>query len=234
MSRTRRFFLALLCAVIPTWVAAADLTQVERRIAKEPSYETDSPKYFLIALGPDAKARVWIVIDGQVMYVDRNGNNDLTEAGERIQGDEGAFKIDKLFDPNTQRTHTELVVYIDRLIPTSAGTSYVSPFQMTGRVRGRYAFTGITKPADTARQAPMLHLDGPLRARPFGGGFRTVDRAAEKKFSVQLFGRGLGGAIYIEYDGIPAGIYPTAAFVFPTRSPGGQAIKQTVVLKQRC
>ena len=31
---------------------------------------------------PEAQTRVWIVQDGDTLYVDRNGNGDLTEPGE--------------------------------------------------------------------------------------------------------------------------------------------------------
>lgn len=63
--------------------AAVDLTTIERKIAKEPAYRS-KPKYCLLVLGPKAKTRVWLVQDGDTLYVDHNGNGDLTEAGERI------------------------------------------------------------------------------------------------------------------------------------------------------
>src|SRR5262249_48598669 len=39
----------------------------------------------LLVFGPEAKTRVWLVLDGETLYVDKNGNGDLTEAGERIE-----------------------------------------------------------------------------------------------------------------------------------------------------
>jgi hypothetical protein len=74
-------FLANIAAVT---AAAADLTKIDRTIAKEPVYQ-NQPKYCLLVFGPDAKTRVWLVIDGDVLYVDRNGNGDLTEQGERLE-----------------------------------------------------------------------------------------------------------------------------------------------------
>src|SRR5204862_2421022 len=44
-----------------------------------------SPQYALLVFGPEAKLRVWVVIDGDTVYVDRNGNGDLTEAGEKLR-----------------------------------------------------------------------------------------------------------------------------------------------------
>lgn len=64
---------------------AADLAKVTRTIAKEPPYLTKSPEYLLLVFGPDAADRVWMVRDGDTLYVDRNGNGDLTDPGEAIK-----------------------------------------------------------------------------------------------------------------------------------------------------
>src|ERR671925_259 len=66
-------------------LAAPDLTKIDRSIRKEPAYSA-KPKYCLLVFGPGAKTWVWLVLDGETLYVDRNGNGDLTEANERVQG----------------------------------------------------------------------------------------------------------------------------------------------------
>jgi hypothetical protein len=70
---------------------SADLTKIDRTIFKEPKY-TSQPHYALLVYGPEAKTRIWLVLDGQVLYLDRNGNGDLTEANERIELDVVASK----------------------------------------------------------------------------------------------------------------------------------------------
>jgi hypothetical protein len=75
---------ALAClALVTAPLSAADLAQVDRTIAKEPAYRSH-PKYCLLVFGPEAKARAWLVLDGDTLYVDRNGNGDLTEESERV------------------------------------------------------------------------------------------------------------------------------------------------------
>jgi hypothetical protein len=64
--------------------AAADLSKIDRGVAREPAYQTKTPKYALLVFGPEARHRVWLVLDGDALYVDRNGNGDLTEKGERF------------------------------------------------------------------------------------------------------------------------------------------------------
>jgi hypothetical protein len=68
---------------------ADDLTKLDRAIAKEPAYATKSPRYALLVVGPAAKDRVWLVKDGDTLHVDRNGNGDLTEPGEKIAARKG-------------------------------------------------------------------------------------------------------------------------------------------------
>ncbi len=52
--------------------------------AKEPKYQNE-PRYALLAFGPKREQRVWLVLDGGALYVDRNANGDLTEPGERLE-----------------------------------------------------------------------------------------------------------------------------------------------------
>jgi hypothetical protein len=74
--------LGCLAAGQPVKAPPIDLTKVERAIRKEPPYKTKSPRYCLLVFGPKADYRVWLVLDGDTLFVDRNGNGDLTEAGK--------------------------------------------------------------------------------------------------------------------------------------------------------
>jgi hypothetical protein len=69
--------------LLPGPTLAADLSKVERTIKKEPAYKT-KPLYCLLVFGPEARTRAWLVLDGDSLYIDRNGNGDLTEPGEHI------------------------------------------------------------------------------------------------------------------------------------------------------
>jgi hypothetical protein len=74
-------------AAILFWAGTAgavDLSKIDRTIKKEPAYQSQ-PKYCLLVVGPEAKHRVWLVLDGDTLYVDKNGNGDLTERAKRIK-----------------------------------------------------------------------------------------------------------------------------------------------------
>jgi hypothetical protein len=83
MIRTRMALAILAALWAAGGLAAADLHKIERTIAKEPAYK-NKPKYCLLVFGEQARTRVWLVQDGDVLYVDRNANGDLTEKDERV------------------------------------------------------------------------------------------------------------------------------------------------------
>ena len=85
-----RLLLALVMALCCGRVLADDekpsksvLDQIDRTLVKEPAYQS-KPRYSLLALGPQAKVRVWMVEDGKRLYVDANANGDLTDDGPPI------------------------------------------------------------------------------------------------------------------------------------------------------
>jgi hypothetical protein len=98
-------------------ILAADLSAINRSIAKLPQLTSPAPEYCLLVFGPEAAKRVWLVHDGDVLYVDRNGNGALTEDGERVAAEpkvsEAAedvyfFQVGEI--PDVPRSHKDLQV----------------------------------------------------------------------------------------------------------------------------
>jgi hypothetical protein len=103
----------------------ADLTKIERRIAKEPKYVA-APRYALFVLDEAAEYRVWTVFDKStpdapfydVLYFDRNGDGDLTDPAERFVGKRDAalapaglemlFRVGDVAVPGTKLVHKGL------------------------------------------------------------------------------------------------------------------------------
>jgi hypothetical protein len=116
MIRLAVFALLLASALSP----AADLTAIDRTIPREPAYAGKSPRYALLVLGPGARDRVWLVKDGDTLYVDRNGNGDLTEPGEKVAARKGSsdekgytFEVGEITPGGTK--HTNVMVFVDPL-----------------------------------------------------------------------------------------------------------------------
>jgi hypothetical protein len=76
-----------------------DLAHIDRTIGKESQYQS-SPKYALAVFGPEAAFKVWLVLDGEVLYVDKNGDGDLTDPSERfcLEKDEHGRFVFKVSD----------------------------------------------------------------------------------------------------------------------------------------
>jgi hypothetical protein len=142
---------------------AADLTKIDRTLTKEPAYQ-GTPKYCLLVFGPEAKTRVWLVLDGEVLYVDRNGNGNLTEKGKQA-------RLMELDGQVTERArgikHTAL-----RVIPQKDGGMVVS-LMAEGKYRQRS--TSVTF-ARRPQEAPVLHFNGPVSVR-FSWAVQEVERA---------------------------------------------------------
>jgi len=64
---------------------AGDLSTIERKIKTTPKFTAAQQFYALVVLGPEWNKRVWFVVDGDDVYIDRNGNGDLTDADERLR-----------------------------------------------------------------------------------------------------------------------------------------------------
>ena len=183
--RTAFFGLALLAAP----ATAADLTKIDRTLKAEPGYRS-APKYGLIIFGPKAETRVWLVLDlgepwendpeKNVLYVDRNGDGDLTDPGERVActlrkhemfasfspkpavSYSPEFDVGDIQDRDGKTRHTNLTVRV---------SSYIQryrPVSLSVKVNGRndhFAGGPLLEFADRPQDAPVVHFGGPLTLR---------------------------------------------------------------------
>jgi hypothetical protein len=118
-----RWLTALASAVLLVApVLAADLAHSDRRLVREPAYRS-KPRYCLLVFGPEAKTRVWLVQDGDTLYVDHNGNGDLTEPGDKVrarkgdedQAREGVFYFEAGDVPDGKLRHKGLTLSVSKL-----------------------------------------------------------------------------------------------------------------------
>src|SRR5262249_25251029 len=101
-------------ALLSASAVAADLAKIDRSIVKEPTYQSKYPKYCPLVIGPEANTRAWLVLDGDSLYLDRNGNGDFTEPGEQL----------KVAGINKELNSMFLVEgrsFVDRVQPEKAG-----------------------------------------------------------------------------------------------------------------
>ncbi len=263
MSGFRLFaaFFGLSCVAAP--LAAAELATIDRSIAKEPAYQS-KPNYCLLAFGADAASRVWLVEDTGVLYVDRNGNGDLTEAGERVEAQEkkesgSEFDAGDLFAGD--RVHKHLRVSVANPAARAAGDpmakqhdpknsgaprySFLLEVDMPGRtglgIDGRveqvagHDTNGFLEFAADPKHAPIVNFDGPWQVTLFDSQRLIAGRSTAMYLAVGTPGIGLGSTAYVAYENvIPEGIHPRVEIIFPPQHRGEPAIKEQYGLKCRC
>jgi hypothetical protein len=149
----------LTLALAGSAVEAADLTKIERTIAKEPAYQSKEVSYCLLVFGPEAKTRIWLVQDGETLFVDRNGNGDLTEDGERVllkQKDKTyrSFEVGDIHDGSL--THKGLSV--TQMLVTEESVGNAKEF---ARIKGQsgepwnwWVGISVERPGDDPRPLP--------------------------------------------------------------------------------
>jgi hypothetical protein len=232
-----RFLSALATLAVSTaTLVAADSTKIDRHIAKEPVYQSKSPKYCLLVFGAEAKTRVWLVLDGDTLYLDRNANGDLTEENERIKRNGREFEAGEITEIAGKAKYAHLrLKQLDLPEKELQGLCMISL-----EVRDKLRQYGLVRFADRPEVAPVLHFDGLL----------TISLTDPDK---QVLGRGdtgsqinawigtpspatqKGATVYLDHSqGVPSDIHPIATIEFPNQDPKGRPITLTVVLNQRC
>jgi hypothetical protein len=167
-------FLWLLSLASPLW--AADLSKIERVVRKEPVYKSKEPLHCLLVFGPAAKTRIWVVLDGTDLFVDTNGDGDLSAPNKRFPDDGRSFKPFEISDAAGPDRYLVRRIDIDRSLP-----EFGVVFDIQVDINGKYR-QGSTPvrcvPAEHKDQphgmpllatepgrAPICHFHGPLTLR---------------------------------------------------------------------
>ena len=220
----------LLAIALTTWagpISAADLTQIDRTIAKEPAYQ-GKPKYCLLVFGPEAKFRVWVVRDGNVTYVDRSGNGDLTEARNKIERTKG-FVVKEITDPNDRTTYKNLSI-VERgngfSVSVDCGNKSFQSFSLEGGKRPQFA--------DRSADAPILAINGPLTVGVLEFNQRQDIAGYSIYVTVHIGTQGLGDGTFLSLNrkAIPAKTFPTAQIEVPDPDPTKPALVSRLVLDE--
>jgi len=216
-------------ACLALWALSASgggADKVDRRIAKEPAYRTKTPKYCLLVFGPEARTRVWLVLDGDTLYADLNGNGDLTEEGERFAASPaGYFKVESVTEKDGKTKH--------KLWLAPEGPPQ---YQVGMEINGKFDQFSRVAFADRPQDAPVCHFNGPLRV------FLRPPEAPLYAGQESLIRIGIGtmpcdkqaGGVSVDCRTVPKDAHPVAELTFPGRQPMAKPITVRVLLSQRC
>lgn len=248
-------------AVLAEPAALVDLSQVDRSLRKEPVYESKRPQYCLLVFGPRAEPRVWIVLDGDVLYLDRNGNGDLTEPGERLLPDQNLHHpedrpeieiLQSLILRHPLGTGEErgrsilscrpdvIWFHVEQLLPREEflddprwAYAWKRPFRVALASVSEWEQGARVAFADRAEDAPVLPFLGPQQVTWTGRDREELREGEKAGMLVHLATPGIKGTVKT-YQGIPKNSYPVVDIEFPARRPGGTPIRRHAELTTPC
>ncbi|MEX2119165.1 MAG: hypothetical protein WD847_06115 [Pirellulales bacterium] len=225
---------------------SSPLSNVPRRIQKEPRYQAEKPLYGLYVFGPEAATRVWAVLDKSsassdvydVLHFDRNANGDLTDPGEEIAGEvhSGAveFTIGDFEDAAAGQVHTD--VKITRRAPKDGSVFLHLLWNGKEPVRGGYAeqsgpYTQFTESVETA---PVLwpSAEGPFSFQRWISSELSIGGSTDVRVFMGHQGIGKNTFCAVTQTFLPEEV-PVLATLIYTDS-GGQIQRLQSELRQRC
>jgi hypothetical protein len=234
----------LLLNLAPSIKAAeSQLESIERRIVKEPRYES-KPQYLLLALGPEAKTLVWLVEDGRKLYIDRNANGDLTDDGpplaptdERqlnIVGAPNSWDFDYVLDKfkpagRAEQTQFNLARWN---YGKQDGDEYGLSFKLDGTTPMYAGWVPFWAP--TPKDASIIHFGGPLALRKLRFKEFTVGGQLDRlSFAFMNAGLGKGSDARLSIDALPSEVTPEIRIQWPTKE-GEPPLETRHKLALRC
>jgi hypothetical protein len=186
----------------PAPPAPVDLKTIPRVIQREPVYQ-GAPKYCLLVFGKDARTRIWLVQDGTALYVDRQGNGDLTAPGNKMTVNPQSFAIDRLVERDGTM-HRNLQIY---------NTNINDTFSMElGDREERQQYVGIGKMerpswGSSPENAPLIHFNGPMTLGRYGPIYTVPrmganDNPDNRRFKLRLLlgTPGVGKGTFASYN----------------------------------
>jgi hypothetical protein len=213
---------------------AIDLSKIDHTVRREPTYQ-HKPRYCLLLFGPEAKTRVWLVLDGDVLYVDRTGQGDWIKANKKRSDNVSLrFTIEEIQDNDgiTRYSQLQIQAQPSEVFPGKYCFRYIE-VKNKGK-HGEYTF--VRESASSPQEAAIAHFNG---LRQMGMNYlRLVRGGPPTDVNAHIItSYPTGEWAYVDVcksEGIPTNIHPVAEFEFPNKKSGGPPVKLKVPLTQRC
>jgi hypothetical protein len=224
-------FTLILLVSVARVPAAAETAKLDRTIAKQPVF-TSAPKYCLAVFGTSPQVKVWLILDNDTLYIDRNGNGDLSDAAKRVKMEKAqasghVFKAGSVFASPDGKKQAQLTVecYGDLMLLTAELEPQFREIAGTDP-------TGNLRFASTPQDAPVVYFGGPMtldtNRDPLHRG-----RATHLYAMVGTPGIGPGTFAALLHGQVNADAHIVAEIEVPRKGKASPQ-KQRVVLDRRC
>lgn len=197
-------------------------------LSQEPSY-SHSPLYALLVFGENAEHQSWLVMDGEkALYVDRDGDGDMTQSNDRIAITKDA--ADRPFHRDKPLSETEYLgmnefqfslhghdfkflywVTNPEFVPPKDGDGILDEWRVERKKNGWFSASlmrtieggGAQIPVTlcgSPEKAQISHIDGPLTFQTKWGDRQVLQRSGDNTFDVHV---GTVGVPTANQDRIP-------------------------------
>lgn len=251
-----RFGVVILVALQAVGVAnAVDYDKIPRPLVKEPAYATKTPGYALLLFGPEAKLAVWAVLDGETVYLDRNGNGDLTDPGERFAKEADCAKVE-LADPDGKTRYvldsvqTDFTFYTPAARKARAAKGIPPGLMVHLTIKGAVEYQqycDVQELRGDPKKARLAHFHGPLMAGvatinwkvPDSTALLTGDKPADIRVLVGTMSERHGCWVVVrtcvgERGLFPEGVRPVAEVTYPPADAKAKAVTKRYALDKFC
>ena len=242
MARLLFTIATILCCATPfadTARASTNLpSHFDRTIIKEPAYHS-TPKYSLATLG-NGDVKVWMIEDGQRLFIDKNANGDLTDDGPPLEPSKvrhlDASRWDfeyslEAITPSNGSRHTNFV--LRRWNYNEERDSYGLSLSVDGQMP-MYAGWFGTFWSTNREKAPVIHFGGPFTPKLLRRNEFTIGETGLRLSLCFLNpGSGPGAESRLSIDALPRFVVPELKIEWPTAG-GSDLLRTSHQLMQRC
>jgi hypothetical protein len=219
--------------LLPDGSGTVDLSRLRDRPIKEPTYGSNVQKYCLLVFGPRAEKPIWIVVDGTTLFVDANGNGDLTEPLEAVAGDGRWYMVPHVVLLEKLVVSIGVNLNLENDVVWISGKDRPHDRSMIRQAavdtRGRLRF------APRRADAPVIWFDGPLQMS-----LRVVETLHRNEtrpwFSAMIGTPGVGPGTFaaINHFLVPDDVHPIAEVLPSGDTSDVHGAVQRFTLKDRC
>ncbi|MCA9069495.1 MAG: hypothetical protein KDA84_11250 [Planctomycetaceae bacterium] len=237
MQRQSLFILIIALSVWALPLSAEEIA-TERPNLREPKYQTDQPLYCGLRFDKTLlKAKrdvvVWMVMDGNHLYIDKNANGDLTEPGEKLM-----HKPDP--GNKTQFTHPLLKERFQDVTIRWWMAEANPNLDVSLLVDGQFVLGSIQEGAKSMEKAPVILVSDELRLFVFddvpriylwtGKNARTILSLSGVSLGTKS---STGHYAYVEPESLPNDVYPVAEIQYAPKNPGNKPPTQLAEIDGR-
>jgi hypothetical protein len=209
------------------------------------------PLYAQVVFGPEARLRVWFILDGYTLYLDRSGG-DMPRRAERLPGPTGPSQLRDckihLADPDgrTRYIITKVSpIYTRQAVQRGEQQELYLDVTITGPVG--YLQSGSVRMADRPELAGIGHLHGPLTVAPWpaknlpplrfdiGGTptnvyavVTTQQSNGDSWIAIRSENAERNGPAF------PTSVFPMLDVEFPSKVAGGPPVRHRFALNEPC